>query len=299
VDFPSPVEPIERLRIPRSFNARNAQDRRDLASTLRSRDLEARKPRRANPAAPATGDRARSEIDELRSRLRRHPCHGCADREAHARWAERYWRLSRDTDALSRRVENRTNSIARIFDRVCDLLEQLSYLRAGEVTDEGRRLARIYGELDLLAAECLRGGVWHGLSAAELAAAASMLVYEEREPHGPGPIRLPRGRVPTVVDETMAVWHRLSQAEHDHRLDFLREPSPGFAWAAYRWASGATLGSVLTGADLSAGDFVRWVRQLLDLLGQLAQAADGDVQAAANNAIDLLRRGVVAYSSVG
>jgi ATP-dependent RNA helicase HelY len=95
------------------------------------------------------------------------------------------------------------------------------------------------------------------------------------------------------------LWGRLAQAERDRRLDFLREPSAGFVWAAYRWASGATLDSVLTDNALSAGDFVRWIRQLLDLLGQIANAADDDMRDLANRAMDALRRGVVAYSSVG
>jgi ATP-dependent RNA helicase HelY len=297
VDFPSPVEALERLRIPRSFNARNAQDRRDLASTLRSRGLPDGGARRKRGGG-GHSDEVSAEIADLRARLRAHPCHGCSDREQHARWAERYWRLRRDTDALQRRVENRTNSVARVFDRVCDLLQHLRYLDDETVTDDGRRLARIYGELDLLAAECLRSGVWRGLSPSELAAVVSALVFEVRE-HEPAPVRLPRSPVPDVLDRMNSLWARLSTAEHDRRLDFLREPAPGFAWAAYRWASGANLDSVLTDNALSAGDFVRWVRQLLDLLGQLSNAADDEVAAAATKASDALRRGVVAYSSVG
>ena len=82
-------------------------------------------------------------------------------------------------------------------------------------------------------------------------------------------------------------------------MDFLREPAPGFAWAAFRWASGASLDSVLTDNAMSAGDFVRWIRQLLDLLGQIAQAADDDIRPVAERAMSALRRGVVAYSSIG
>jgi ATP-dependent RNA helicase HelY len=136
------------------------------------------------------------------------------------------------------------------------------------------------------------------LSPAELAAVVSALVFEVRE-HEPAPVRLPRGVVPEVLDRMNSLWSRLSAAERDRRLDFLREPAPGFAWAAYRWASGATLDSVLTDNALSAGDFVRWIRQLLDLLGQLSNAADDEIATVAAKASDALRRGVVAYSSVG
>ena len=299
VDFPSPVEAVDRIRIPKSFNSRNAQDRRDLASSLRALGLDQLDASRGHGQGGRRGqtDEVAGEIAELRAQLRRHPCHGCADREQHARWAERYWRLRRDTEALQRRVENRTNSIARVFDRVCSLLQHLGYLDVETVTTDGRRLARIYGELDLLTAECLRGGLWSGLTPPELSAAVSALVFEAREAET-APIRLPRGAVPGVLDAMNSLWARLSRAEHDHHLDFLREPSPGFAWAAYRWSAGASLDSVLTDNSLSAGDFVRWVRQLLDLLGQIANAADDDVRIIAEKAMDSLRRGVVAYSSV-
>ncbi len=90
---------------------------------------------------------------------------------------------------------------------MCDLLDHLGYLDGDEVTDAGRRLARLYGELDLLAAECLRAGLWSGLTPAELAACVSALVFEAREPVT-APPRLPRGRVPDVLDATMAMWAR-------------------------------------------------------------------------------------------
>ena len=81
-------------------------------------------------------------------------------------------------------------------------------------------------------------------------------------------------------------------------------PTCGFAWAAYRWASRPPRWTPCCGdAELAAGDFVRWTKQLLDLLGQLADASRQQpgaesVGAAARKAADLLRRGVVAYSSV-
>ncbi len=298
LDFPNPVEPIGRVRIPKTFSGRNPQDRRDLVITMRNHGFDKAHDDGPRHSRNGVTDEVAEQISELRAQLRAHPCHGCAEREQHARWAERYWRLRRDTDGLRRRVENRTNSIARVFDRVCDLLDHLGYLEGEKVTPAGRRLARLYGELDLLAAECLRGGVWRDLTPAELAASVSALVFEVREPTT-APPRLPRGKVPDVIDATMKLWGQLARAERDRRLDFLREPAPGFAWAAFRWASGASLDSVLTDNSMSAGDFVRWIRQLLDLLGQIALAADDDVRPVAERAMTALRRGVVAYSSVG
>ena len=97
----------------------------------------------------------------------------------------------------------------------------------------------------------------------------------------------------------VALWADLDALEREHKLDFLREPDLGFAWAAYRWAEGAALDEVLSETDLAAGDFVRWMKQLLDLTDQVADAAgDGQLRKAARATSAALRRGVVAYSSV-
>jgi ATP-dependent RNA helicase HelY len=296
VDFPSPVEALDRLRIPKSFNPRDPRARRDLASTLRNKVADPGGGRPSRRRSAAADD---EEIARLRAAIRAHPCHGCADREDHARWAERFYRLRRENDQLRHRVDNRTNTIARQFDRVCDLLESLGYLHGDDVTQSGERLARLYTELDLVAAECLRDGLFDGLDAAELAACLSALVYESRQPDDAMPPRLPAGRTGEVLASMVRTWGRLDQLETDHRLDFLREIDTGFAWATWRWASGARLEVVLEEGDLTAGDFVRWTKQVLDLLDQVGQTSDGPLRAAADGAREALRRGVVAYSSVG
>src|SRR4051794_22099981 len=158
---PSPPQPLTPANIPKSFNSRNPAARRDLASTLRNvlgaaslgRDDAPRSSRHRSTAAED------EELAALRKRLRAHPCHGCADREDHARWAQRWWRLHRETEQLTRRIEGRTNTIARVFDRVCDLLTERGYRAGDTVPPHGRRLKRIYAESDLLVAECLREGV--------------------------------------------------------------------------------------------------------------------------------------------
>ncbi len=305
-DFPVPVRAFTRMRIPKSFNGRNPQSRRDLASTLRTKTHGLTPPPPAKggkrpsrgPGGPPGAD-GEQEITRLRAELRAHPCHGCADREDHARWAERHHKLERDTRTLQRRIEQRTNTIARQFDRVCDVLTALGYLEDDTVTAAGARLMRIYTDMDLVAAESLRHGLWDELSPSELAAALSALVFEARRADDALAPRLPGGRVKQVLGETVSLWADLDALERENKLDFLREPDLGFAWAAYRWAEGANLDEVLDETDLAAGDFVRWMKQLLDLTDQVADAAgDGGLRETARLAAGALRRGVVAYSSV-
>ncbi len=297
MDFRGPVEPVERVRIPASFSRKSPQHRRDLASTLRNKTARIETPKASRRPEPTGED---PEITDLRRRLREHACHGCAEREDHARWAERYFRLERETADLRRRVEGRSQVISRTFDRVCGVLVQLGYLDDERVTDAGRRLGRLYSEADLLTAECLREGIWDGLDAAELAACVSALVYESRQAEDGKTPRVPAGPVREALVEMARLSEDLREVERDHRVAFLREPDMGFVWAAYRWARGNQLDAVLSDADLTAGDFVRWTKQLLDLLGQIAEAAprDSGIRATAGRAMDAMRRGVVAYTSV-
>jgi ATP-dependent RNA helicase HelY len=303
MDFPVPVEALERMRIPKSFNPRSPQSRRDLASALRTKAGHLVPDRHRKRRSAAADDR---EIARLRADLRAHPCHGCSDREDHARWAERYYRLKRDTTQLERRIEGRTNTIARTFDRIVALLTELDYLRSDEVTEHGKRLARLYGELDLLASECLRAGVWEGLGPAELAACVSALVYEARVGDDAMAPKLPSGAAKAALGEMVRIWGRLDALEEEFRITQSegvgqREPDLGFAWAAYMWASGKGLDEVLREADMPAGDFVRWCKQVIDVLGQISAAAPSGstVGKSARKAVDELLRGVVAYSSVG
>ncbi len=303
IDFPVPVEALERMRIPRTFNPRSPQSRRDLASALRSKAGHINPERHRKQRSGAADDR---EIARLRAAIRAHPCHGCDEREDHARWAERYYRLQRDTKQLERRIEGRTNTIARTFDRIVALLTELDYLRADEVTDNGKRLARLYGELDLLASECLREGVWEGLDPAELAACVSALVFEARQADDAVAPKVPGGRAKAALGEMVRIWGRLDGLEEEFKINQAegvgqREPDFGFAWAAYQWASDKSLDEVLREAEMPAGDFVRWCKQVIDVLGQIAAAApkeNSTVSKNARKAVDALLRGVVAYSSV-
>jgi ATP-dependent RNA helicase HelY len=296
-DFPVPVQPIDRVRIPNWFSARSPKHRRDLAASVQTklagRDKEP--PRRK----PETQSAAQAEIAALRRRVRTHPCHDCPDRDEHARHAEHRARLEREVRRLETTVAGRSHVIARTFQRVCAVLARLGYTDGNRVTDAGRRLACLYTELDLLAAECLRRGLWDGLSPAELAACVSALTFESRTADAATPVRLPGGPVREVLEATVAVWRELDEIETENRLSFLREPDPGFAWAAHAWARGKPLEAVL-GPDLTPGDFVRAVKQLMDLLGQVAVAAGRDtpLRSTALKAVDALGHGVVTFSSV-
>ncbi|MDS0198723.1 DEAD/DEAH box helicase [Microbacterium imperiale] len=282
-------------------------DRGDFAeySGIRRELSDLEKLNRNDRTAPArVRQRRQDELALLRRRMQRHPCHGCPDREHHARWAERYWRLRRDVEKLRQQIDTRTGTVARVFDRVVDVLAALEYVRIDEdgatsLTPAGATMRRIYGERDLLVAEALRRGLWRDLDPAGMAALACSLVYEpRREGDGPGEYGLPRGAFRTALSATQELWAVLDDLERDHQLPGSEPVATGLAGAMHSWARGAMLDRVLVEADMAAGDFVRWAKQTIDLLDQLSLVADGPVARTARAALEAVRRGIVSYSGV-
>ena len=302
--FPAAVQVATTVRVPKHFDAHDTRARRDLASSMRTA-LAAVGGGRVSPPVRlrGTGDEqvtapGELELARLRREQRAHPCHGCADREGHARWAHRRDELERDHGSLQRKISGRTGVIARTFDRVCEVLDELGYLDGEDVTDAGEALRFIYTQSDLLAAQCLRTGAWEGLDGPSLAAVVSTLVFEaRREVEGVAP-RLPGRGTTQAWDATVRLWSVLTDLEAERRVPSTREPDPGFATPLWRWAQGQPLETVLRESDLSPGDFVRWCRQTLDLLDQVQASAPrgSDLRVAAGDAIARVRRGVVEYS---
>ncbi|MGI8647661.1 MAG: RNA helicase [Acidimicrobiales bacterium] len=327
------VVAICRVTVPHGFNHRSPQQRRDLAASLRNavRKLDPvdQKSGRSRSRKPAADD---DELARLRAALRSHPCHSCPQRDEHTSWAWRCAQLQADTDKLQLRVSHRTSSLAREFDQVCAILHARGYLKdtsrrranddakpldSGEpsqvtVTDAGRQLCRIWSESDLLVAECLRLGVWDALDAAELAAAVSALLYEPRGSDAT-PIPVPSGRLSVALERTAKLWGELNDAESERGLGLTKQPDVGFVRPILRWARGESLQRVLTAniesrwradsssAELAAGDFVRWARQVIDLLDQVwaVAPANSALRSTASTALAAVRRGVLAGRTDG
>jgi ATP-dependent RNA helicase HelY len=293
-DFPEPPTNAGRVKVPKHFDLRSTASRRNLAAALRQH-VEAET--LAGPTPPPAADAdAMARITGLRTEMRAHPVHACPDREEHARYAEAALRAERDNDAIQGQAERRTNTIAVRFDRICSVLESLGYLSPDggrQVTDSGRMLSRLYSELDLVTAEAIRAGVFDELSAPQLAAVVSSLVFEARGDRRE-PARMPDRASENAQIRLRAVWREVCLTERDHRLPSHADPEIGFAEAIHAWVGGAELADVLQLSGLTAGDFVRWARQVIDAAGQLADAAGaGPLRNTARELIYRARRGVV------
>ena len=256
-----------------------------------------------------------ARIDDLRTRERNHPCRRCPDLARHLTWGHRWVRECRELDRARDAYQNRTGSVARGFDHICDVLKLLGYLQIENhdggttihLTPKGDMLRRLYSERDLLLAELMSRGVFDGLDHRELASVVSSLVYEARHGGDSSPGRIPggpNGKVAASADTIGDVWEDIDDLCQRHGLDSTSAPNFSICDIVYAWADGAPLAEVLDGNDITGGDFVRVMKRLSDLLGQMSEACavprlnmslDPRI---VRRARDEVNRGVVAYSGV-
>ncbi len=289
-DLPEPPLRLGSLPVGDRHRVGSAEERRDIAKKLKAFVAEDVEP------LGAEGDT--DELKALREAVARHPVARCPELGRHMHFAERAVRLERDIAAVERQINRATGTLARRFDLVLAVLESMDYVKDWTLTRKGETLTGIYNESDLLVVETVERGLLDGLDAPEIAALCSTLVYETRGPEGPPPPNLPTPETKRVWRELMDLFRQIRGWEQEQRLDLTREPDPGFASKAYDWARGEELGKVLDAED-APGDFVRAVKQLLDLLRQISEIVPpGEVSDRLADAVHGLHRGVVSYTSL-
>jgi ATP-dependent RNA helicase HelY len=290
-DFRGPIRRVAHIELPRPYAPRSPAFQRAAAEALRRVEV-----------TDADDPMPRDAVTELETRVREHPLTGSPGLETHMRAVYQAERVARDIARLERRVAGRGDSLGRQFDRVLGVLEAWGYLEGWGLSDAGRLLARLNTEPDLVLAESLREGLLDDTDPASLAALVSCFTYERRGTEGSQPLPPRRWPNQLVAKRSRAIdriWRDLNATERDERLPETRPPDPGFTAAAHEWAVGGDLADVLEDEEMTGGDFVRNVKQAIDLLRQVGDVAPNPSTGAnARAAADALLRGVVAASSI-
>ena len=298
--------PLGHMKLHKNAGRSPKRNARAVASNLRRQRVE--RPRKLKMKAGGGSSR---EAAVLRDKVHMHPVHSLRNREDLVRPAERVVAARRTLDRELEAVTPDSETLSATFDHILDLLVELDYVeysgavtaadREGlQVTAEGHRLSRIHHESDLLVAQCLRRGIWDDLDPAELAAAVSTVVFENRrETTGRHTTEVPTEALAAAVTAVGRIHGELVSDEERHGLPLTREPQTGFATALHQWTAGAPLDYCLraveaAGAQLTPGDFVRWCTRVIDLLEQIKHTGYADsVKATARKAVPAIRRGVV------
>lgn len=204
-------------------------------------------------------------------------------------------RIDHELELMESRIEKSVQSVSARFDELVQLMDRRGYVTEWSLTDQGRTLARIFHELDLVVAEALSNELFDGLNAAELASFLSSFVYEFRRAEDP-----PKPHIPSALQSRWKLLQTMSNkiAKDEERSGVTphRSLDAGLMDVTFAWASGDELIDILD-EDLTAGDFVRTMKQLIDLLRQISLVAEQQqTRDAAQAAIQATLRGVVAAS---
>ena len=207
------------------------------------------------------------------SRSRRAPT---CDR--HLRAAGRAERLEQRRRRLERRIRGRTESLARQFDRVLRVLEAWGYVDGWALTEAGRAAGpavpreRPAGGRGAARRACSTTSTrprWPGWS--------PCFTYEHRGQGRASGAVVPVGGGAASAGRESSGWRRSSTRPRTRPgCRSTRLPDAGFVALGLRWAAGDDLDDVIDDEEMSGGDFVRNVKQLIDLLRQIAQRRRSD-----------------------
>ena len=226
-----------------------------------------------------------------------HPCAQDPDLKFKVNAAKSADRIERDLQQLVLRADKASEVVSRRFDDVVNLLERWEYVHEWKLTERGKMLSRVFHESDLLVAETIATKLLDGLDPTSLAALCSAFVYEYRSPDPAPEPTFPSNQLRSRFRQMESLSKRLQRDETAAGLTPHRAPDAGYIDIVARWAGGAELAELL-GEDTTPGDFVRTMKQLIDLLRQVAQhAPDEATRSVADNAINRVLRGVVLSAS--
>ena len=291
-DFRGHLRKVATIELPRPFAPQSQSFQRATAETLRRLKI-------SEAELPVDTD---GDVEELQERIAAHPLHDAPGLDVALRAAWQADRIARDIARLERRVSSRNESLARQFDRVLGVLRTWGYVEDWTLTDAGRLLTRLNSEGELVVAEALREGRLDGIDPATMAAVVSCFTFQRRGPDNDEampPRRWPNQEVAKRSRALDGVWRDLHLAEREARLPETRRPDPGFTAAIYAWVRGDDLADVLEDEEMTGGDFVRNVKQTIDLLRQIGDVVPNQATAAtARAAADACLRGVIAASSI-
>ena len=269
----------------------------------------------ARGASPGGADAGRSAKEEevasavkrVKEQRRRHPCHACQHRRRCLEAARRAEKTGRRVKTTAGERDSRRDIVSRRLTDVVAVLQEFGFMEGENVTPKGEVLRRVYNECDLLLVEALDRGIVSRLEPRELASFASWFVYESRGGETESERRVIRqelehleGAPGVALEELDSTLSTMKAFEAEKGLDLLGTMDTGFGEAVFLWAGGMELSEMLERfPEWSVGDTVRMMKQIIDLLRQLADVSPDHVLTGnLNKAMDLVDRGVVGYSSL-
>ena len=201
---------------------------------------------------------------------------------------------TRELRRLDARIAERKGRLDDRFRAVVGLLSELNYIHEWTLTEAGQTLLGTFHELDLVIVESLHAGHLDDHEPAILAGVISTFVYQARGRDDAPPPWFPDEGSRRAARGIEATLHEVQRLESAYGLPESRDVDAGLVAATHGWAAGGGLGDILDTEELSGGDFVRTMKQVVDVLSQIAQVAPKPAtRRSAQAAVELVQRGIV------
>jgi len=261
---------VGQVRLPDPFNPNSTSHQHDIVGQLRG----TRRPK---------GKKSKAFAENRNEGKARDPWKGSAASDAR-----------RELGRVEARIAERRGRLNDRFKAVIGILTELGYVENWTLTEFGEMLLGTFHELDLAIVESSRAGHLDGHDPATLAGIVATFVFEPRRNVDNAPPWFPDARSEAAVRGVERCVAEVQRLESAYGLPASRDVDPGLFAATHGWAAGGGLGDILDTEELSGGDFVRSMKQVIDVLSQLAVICpDAEARRTARRAIEMVQRGIV------
>lgn len=249
--------------------------------------------------AEKANTRGLEKLAELELKMYNHECHTCHDKREHLNNYNKYKEHDENIARYEKMIDLETGNISKLFINILKVLCALDYIdENNKLTDKGYMLTEIHSENDLLVAESISKGIFDDVEPAVLACLLSACIYSGRKNSSK---RMPR-KYSKYFNESheklLSLYKKIDRLQRKNKLSEIHDLDFGLVESLYSWCNGAELSQILSIADMEAGDFVRWCKQVKDLLAQIENIGVQNIALNALVARKAINRSVVAWSSI-
>jgi len=246
----------------------------------------------------------KARLEAMSLSLSRFPCHRCPERAARERHLKQSRRLGQALEGHRRALQQLQDTYWEQFLRVAGVLQHFGYFDGTSLSAEGRLVASLRHDSELLVARVVFAGLLSGLSPAETAAVLSCLVEEPRNTETAIARRFlqDQAHLRRRVKMLAELSQELDRVQASYHVSLPVYMHTTYLPATYRWVSGENdwLALVEQGFGGHEGDLIRAFRRLIDLCRQLEESPElpSELQRALGQAIRMLDRGIVLESAL-
>ncbi len=247
---------------------------------------------------------ARQRLEAMALDLSRLPCHRCPHRGEQERLLRRSDRIRQAVEGRGQTLRELAQSYWEQFLRVVEVLRHFGYLTDVTLSPEGRLIASLRHDNEMLVARVAFSGLLEGLQPAELAALLSCLVEEPRETETLYAREVLR-RLPHLrrrLQSLEALAEEVSRIQRSRQVNLPVSMHTTFLAVTYEWTAGEDdwvrlIRNFFGGHE---GDLIRAFRRLIDLCRQLVDSPElsSPLRSSLQQAVRMLDRGIVLESAL-